>query len=298
MKNLRDKKLVVVVLTVLLAACILAAVLFLRNPSTSPAEWAQELSEKNLSVVVWDDFGEQDLSDKEIQVLGTILNGLQPDAFHENKRQAGITPAFGIRLSVGDKEYYINEADSPAGQMEMGYQGKMWWIQSDSLYELVRTLHSKLQTSLPVGTYVPTGLISLASWSDSSKDQFMEQVSGTEFALSADCFQVSTDGKTEASFAQNTAFQNPQYVALEVGDAIQIMSSSGAETPKPISLDVSSYSEKACYQILTSEGADTGYRIFRMNGRIWIGHWIWYGTNKADWCCEYIFDLERSSEAR
>lgn len=155
MNRPRSKKLVVVILTVLLVACILAAVFFLRNPSASPAEWAQELSEENLSVVVWDDFGEQDLSDKEIQALATVLNGLQPDAFHENKRQAGITPAFGIRLSVGDKEYYINEADSPAGQMEIGYQGKMWWIQSDSLYELVQTLHSKQQTSFSVGTYAP-----------------------------------------------------------------------------------------------------------------------------------------------
>jgi len=204
MKSLRGKKLVVAILVVLLVACIPVAVFFWRHPSASPAEWAQELSEESLSVVVWDDFGEWALSDEEIRTLTTILNGLQPDAFHENKRQAGITPAFGIRLSVGDKEYYINEADSPAGQMEMGYQGKMWWIQSDSLYELVRSLHSepsKLRTSLLPS--VPAVLICLSSWRDCSEDQFMEQVPGTEFALSADFLQILTVGSIEASFVQN-----------------------------------------------------------------------------------------------
>ena len=294
MKIPRGKRLAVLILLVLLVASIPAAVFFLREPVTSPAGWAQGLSGENLSAVVWDDSEEQRLTDEELKELTTVLNGLQPDAFHENKRLVGITPTFGLRLSVGDKVYNINQADSSAGQMEMGYQGKMWWIQSDSLYELVGTLRSKLRTSLPIGIFTPAGLISLASWCDSSGDYFMEQAAGTEFALSADCFQVIAEGK--AAFVQNVSFQNPQYVAVEVGNAIEIMSSPGAVALEPVSLDASSYSEKVCYQVLTSEGTDTGYRIFRMDGRTWIGHWNWYGTNKAGWWCEYIFDVNRSSE--
>lgn len=296
MKIPRGKKLAVLILLVLLVVSIPAAVFFLREPVTSPAEWAQGLSWENLSAAVWDESEEQRLTDEELQELTTVLNGLQPDAFHENKRLAGITPTFGLRLSVGDKVYNVNQADTSAGQMEMGYQGRMWWIQSDSLYELVGTLRSKLRTSLPVGIFTPAGLISLAAWCDSSGDYFMEQAAGTEFTLSADCFQVSTSGKTKAAFVQNVSFQNPQYVAAEVGNAIEIMSSPGAVAPNPVSLDVSSYSEKAYYQVLTSDGTDTGYRIFRMDGKTWIGHWSWYGTNKAGWWCEYIFDVSRSSE--
>lgn len=294
MKVPSGKKLAALILLVLLIVSVPAAVFFLREPVSSPASWAQGLSGENLSAIIWDNSEEQPLTDEERQELTTVLNGLQPDAFHENKRLAGITPTFGLRLSVGDTVYNINQADTSAGQMEMGYQGRMWWIQSDSLYELVGTLRSKLRTSLLFGICTPARLISLASWCDSSGDYFMKQAAGTEYALSADCFQVSTDGK--AAFVQNVSVQNPQYVAVEVGNVIDTMSSPGAEGPKPVSLDVSSYSEKACYQVLTSDGTDTGYRIFRMDGRTWIGHWSWYGTNKSGWWCEYIFDVNRSSE--
>jgi len=147
------------ILTVLLAASIPAAVFVLREPASNPAEWAQGLSGENLSAVVWDDSKEQRLTDEELQELTTVLNGLQPDAFHENKSLAGITPTFGLRLSIGDKAYNINQADTSAGQMEMGYQGKLWWIQSESLWT------ERAGSAIGVGTVLinPVGGVSTSS---------------------------------------------------------------------------------------------------------------------------------------
>ena len=37
---------------------------------------------------------------------------------------------------------------------------------------------------------------------------------------------------------------------------------------------------------------DTGYRVFRLDGEVWIGHWSWYGAKRDAWWCEYIFKVE------
>ncbi|SHN88205.1 hypothetical protein [Desulfitobacterium chlororespirans] len=149
-------------------------------------------------------------------------------------------------------------------------------------------------TVLNRGEYEPKGIVSLALWSSATPGYFLESAVGTTFGIYPERFQVSITDATRAAFVGNVLYENSQYITADVGDRIEIMSSRGENGPEPLTMDVSSYSPRLCYQVLTADGTDTGYRVFRMGGETWIGHWGLYGTAQNGWWCEYIFRVNPS----
>ena len=56
-------------------------------------------------------------------------------------------------------------------------------------------------------------------------------------------------------------------------------------------MDLSAYPDAVCYQVLDAEAQDTGYRIFLLDGMIWLGHWSGYGEKHDAWWCNTIMML-------
>lgn len=105
-------------------------------------EWMKELDAEQTDMFFWaqeNDWAEIELTSEEEQKLLSILSGLTEDDITWNKHQAGITPEYGFHLTVGDDDYYINQAGSPYGQTEISFKGKLWWIDSNELFELMKS---------------------------------------------------------------------------------------------------------------------------------------------------------------
>ena len=134
MKKLKGVQLVViiVVLIILLTGC-----------SESPkriTDWAQNLKAEDITdAVAWtSNFGgnyesnEVQLNDDEIQEVVTIINSLKRSDFKLNKHNAGSTPQYGLKLSVGNTDYsFINDG------FEMMFEGNQWWINCEELRLLI-----------------------------------------------------------------------------------------------------------------------------------------------------------------
>lgn len=129
--------------TIFILSCIFA-VSFLAGCSSNKsalADWMRNLDEQQLAVYFWcNDFDkEKSLTDDEVQELVSIINSLKEDKLTENKHLAGITPEYGFHLLAGDEKYYINQANAPNGQTEIGFQDKLWWIKSSDLHDYMRS---------------------------------------------------------------------------------------------------------------------------------------------------------------
>ena len=134
MKKLKGVQ-VVVLITVL--------ILLLSGCSESPkriTDWAQNLKAEDITdAVAWtSNFGgnyesnEVQLNDDEIQEVVTIINSLKRSDFKLNKHNAGSTPQYGLKLSVGNTDYsFINDG------FEMMFEGNQWWINCEELRLLI-----------------------------------------------------------------------------------------------------------------------------------------------------------------
>ena len=58
-----------------------------------------------------------------------------------------------------------------------------------------------------------------------------------------------------------------------------------------MSISLSGYKKTECYKVLSSDGEDSLYRLYYMDGEIWLGHWGWYGEKKDAFWCEYIIKI-------
>ena len=47
---------------------------------------------------------------------------------------------------IASETYYINEADSPWGSLEIKYNEKMWWIDNAELLDFVQSVTNKKPT--------------------------------------------------------------------------------------------------------------------------------------------------------
>lgn len=105
-------------------------------------DWMQELDAQQTNVFFWaqeNDFVEIELTSEEKLLLLSLLSEITSEDITLNKQQAGITPEYGFHLSVGEDDYYINQAEAPYGQTEIHFQGKQWWIESSELFELMKS---------------------------------------------------------------------------------------------------------------------------------------------------------------
>lgn len=83
--------------------------------------------------------------------------------------------------------------------------------------------------------------------------------------------------------AENITVVNPVYKEEGVGNRIALTGGT---------LDVSKYSHRRCFHVLTPDGIDTGYAIYEMDDEVWISHWDWYGKNRDALWCEYILKIK------
>ena len=82
---------------------------------------------------------------------------------------------------------------------------------------------------------------------------------------------------------ENISIINPIYEEERVGNHINVVGGT---------LDVSKYSHKRCFHVLTPEGIDTGYVIYEMDDEVWISRWGWYGESKNVRWCDYILRIQ------
>ena len=112
------------------------------NDKIAFIEWIGELDAKQTEIYFWaqeNDFAEIELTSDEKLSLLSLLNELTPEDISWNKHQAGITPEYGFHLTVGDDDYYINQAGAPLGQTEISFQGKLWWLESTELFDFMKS---------------------------------------------------------------------------------------------------------------------------------------------------------------
>ena len=130
MKKLKGTQIVILiaVLTLLLAGCT-------ESPKRI-TNWAQSLKAEDVTdAVVWASSNvpeETRLSDIEIEEVVAIINSLKENNFTLNKNNAGTTPEYGLKLSVGNTDYNFTSEG-----FGMSFEGKHWWIDCEELRELI-----------------------------------------------------------------------------------------------------------------------------------------------------------------
>ncbi|MEG2212879.1 MAG: M56 family metallopeptidase, partial [Clostridiales bacterium] len=129
----KPKTAIYTLVTVLLIAAVAAgcALAGTAGDKDKPWTWMQNLvSEDITSATAWYGYSVEGsrLSDSDTVALISLLNAVGKTNFTENKQAAGATPQYGLAFDCGGASYYINEAVSPSGSLEMSYGGKQWWI--------------------------------------------------------------------------------------------------------------------------------------------------------------------------
>lgn len=123
------------IIVVAIAACIVLAVCFMTNPekAAAPYEWAHNISVEDIEEVTLVD-SDRPLSQNEIISLVSLLNKLTNDNFTENSELPGGTPTYGLIIhTVDGNRYYVNKSIAPAGDLELNYGDKLWWIDNEEL---------------------------------------------------------------------------------------------------------------------------------------------------------------------
>jgi hypothetical protein len=133
-----------------------------------------------------------------------------------------------------------------------------------------------------VQTQGPYSMVFLNPFYSTTREAFISARQENEYQFKEDKFEIVSNIKSES-----ISIINPKYEEEIIGDQIIVMGD--------MTFDVSKYSIKQGYRVITSDGSDTGYIIYKMDNEIWISHWGWYGGNKDAWWCEYILNLTASS---
>lgn len=129
-------------------------------------------------------------------------------------------------------------------------------------------------------TYNPYSLVYLYPKYSVTGDKFLDDNRTNEYQLHEDMFGITSN-------SGNIEIKNPEYKEEQLGDEIIVMDGLS-------SLDISGYYRKQGFRVLTSEGRDSGYFIYKLDQEIWISHWGRYGENKDVWWCDYIFKVTHS----
>lgn len=122
-------------------------------------------------------------------------------------------------------------------------------------------------------------VIHLSPFFSVTNNTFLENKKDNKYLISDYKFEiVSQTGK------DNILIINPQYIEESVGELIYVMGEMG--------VDVSGYRNRQSFRVLSSDGNDTGYIIYKMDNETWISYWNWYGTKKNSLMCDYIIRLK------
>ena len=103
-------------------------------------DWAQRLTCEDItSAIPQSEFQKLEaLDDAQTIELVALLNGLTKENFTHNRHLRGGTPTYRLELNIGSEIYYLNESIAPDGALEMEYNGKQWWIDSEALSNFVK----------------------------------------------------------------------------------------------------------------------------------------------------------------
>lgn len=131
----RPKMAIYTLIAVVLIAAAAVGCTFTGGKDT-PWSWAQELRQDSIvSAVSWSGNDNIEALDvDEINELISLMNRLKKSDFTENKRSAGGTPEYGLRVETADGIYYLNQTNS----IEMGYADRLWWIDNDDLTDFIK----------------------------------------------------------------------------------------------------------------------------------------------------------------
>lgn len=155
----KKPKMAVYTLAVTVVIAVIAAVCaFAGTEKNTPWQWAQSLSAEDVRFAEPWTMGAADsrkLSDADTAKLTVLLNALDRNDFAENKRLAGGTPTYGLRIETVDGAYDINQSIAPGGHLEIQYAGKMWWIDDEELTAFVRERAVAVTQSAPTEPTVP-----------------------------------------------------------------------------------------------------------------------------------------------
>ncbi len=169
----------IIVLAVI--ACVIVAVCFLTNPqkASAPYEWAHNIVVEDIEKVTLVD-SDRPLSQNEIISLVTLLNELTNDDFTENSELTGGTPTYGLIIqTVEGNRYYLNESIAPAGDLELNYGDKLWWIDDKELSAFVVGAASVKKGTLSLNDVITlSGKGEELTWADFNGYSYIETGSG------------------------------------------------------------------------------------------------------------------------
>ena len=137
--------------------------------------------------------------------------------------------------------------------------------------------------SMNIQTQGPYSMVYLNPIYSVTGEAFANARQENEYQFKEDVFKITSNIE-----ADSISVINPEYEEEIVENQITVMGD--------MSLDVSKYSNKQCFRVITPDGSDSGYIIYKMDDEVWISHWSWYGENKDAWWCEYIMKINSDTD--
>lgn len=132
--------------------------------------------------------------------------------------------------------------------------------------------------SINIQTQGPYSIVFLNPIYSVTGEGFASARQDNEYQFKEDIFKIISKIEKE-----NISVINPVYEQEVVKNRISVMGE--------MSFDVSKYFNKQCFRVITPDGTDTGYIIYKMDDEVWISHWRWFGKSKDAWWCEYILRI-------
>lgn len=131
------------------------------------------------------------------------------------------------------------------------------------------------------GVYQVTDVIHQTNLSSMTSDYFLTKCGGTQVVFTPErfCFEYGS-----------VDLKDPIYEEMTLGDSLYFMDTGNEEFDRTMCIDLSIYDSVQGWRVLRSSGTFSGYHVFLLDGRLWIGQWNTYGTERT--ISEYWYILE------
>jgi len=126
------------------------------------------------------------------------------------------------------------------------------------------------------GTYKIDGVVHLTMVSSITPDGLLEQKKGTEIVFTAERFH-----------AGNVDVEQPVYEPMELGDILHTteMGIDDPEFQSMSAIDLTEYGSVQGWKVRNADGSlctalgdETDLRVFAVDGKLWLGHWVFHDT--------------------